>query len=278
MIIDLLKSKLHSKSMVTFLIALNVSIWLAITVIRIFLILFNIDFYALLTLVELPSDPRQFAYTPWTILTYCFIHTGFFHILFNMLALHWFGHIAEEHFSSRQILVIYLLGGVAGGALFMTSFNSLPYFVEHFSQTYLLGASASVLAIVTAAAYANPSYPLRFLFIGEVKLKWLALIMIIVSFLGVTGTNAGGDIAHLGGAAFGILYAYIHKFLSKRRNIFSRHARTRKTPKMADFHFQRGTRDTTEPSNTEVDDILDKIKRTGYASLTDDEKQRLFRH
>lgn len=276
MVIDLLKSKLRSNSMVTFLIALNVTIWLIVTILRIFLTLFNIDIYPLLTLLELPSDTTTFMFQPWTILTYSFLHTGFFHILFNMLALHWFGHFAEEHFSSRQIIVIYLLGAIAGGILFILAFNTLPYFQTHFHTTYLLGASASVLAIVTATAFAKPSYKLRFFLLGECSLKWFAVIMVIISFLGVTGSNAGGDIAHLGGAAIGILYAYIHKLISQHRNIFTRNAKNHKATKMADFHFQRGTRDP-KTHDDDVDQILDKIKRTGYASLTDDEKQRLFK-
>lgn len=276
MIIEILKSKLKSNSVVTVLIALNVSIWLLITILRFILILFNVEIYPLLALLEMPSDLMIFAVTPWTILTYCFLHTGFLHLLFNMLALHWFGHMAEEHFSSRQLVAIYLLGGIAGGALFIIAFNTLPYFTTHFHQTFLLGASASVLAITTAAAYALPQRRIRLLFIGDFSLRWFALFMVIVSFLGVTGSNAGGDIAHLGGAALGLLYAFLEKQISLRRNIFTRGTR-KTTTNQADYHFQRGTRDTSD-ENSDVDQILDKIKRTGYASLTEDEKQRLFRH
>lgn len=288
MFIDNFKFKLKSKSMVAYLVAFNVTIWLVFLLLRIILMLFNIDINSLLVLLEIPSSFEQFSYVPWSIITYCFIHTGFLHILFNMLILLWLGYAAEEYFSSRQILMLYLFGGVVGGATFLLAFNTIPYFVQYFNFAYLLGASASVLAIATAVTVAKPSYELRLFYVFRVPLKYVTIPLIFVSFFGVTGDNAAGDIAHLGGVFFGLVYALVHKQITRGRNIFVRGSRKERGPEMADFHFQRGRRDNDyteeetardiDPLNAELDEILAKIKRTGYASLTDEEKRRLFRH
>lgn len=280
------------------LIAINVGIFLVVKVSQLVLMLFNVDFEPVW--LELSSSPGVVLRRPWSIATYAFLHTGFLHILFNMLALVWFGRIAEQHYSRGQVWAIYLLGGVAGGLLFLLAFNTLPYFVTHFAGTSLLGASASVLAVTVAAAMAEPERELRFFLIGGVRLKWLAVIMIVISFLGVTGSNGGGDIAHLGGAAMGAVYALLARRVgSSRRWSGPRIRRERKTAGgKGRFHFRRGTPDihtedghdaaanpfssdpdyrrNTAADQAEIDRVLAKVRRSGYASLTEDEKQLLF--
>lgn len=259
------------------LIAANVAVFLVIVVTRLVLVLFNVEFEP--RWLELSADPGVAIMRPWSYLTYAFVHTGFFHILFNMLALIWFGRIAEENFSRGHIFALYAVGAVAGGLLFQAAFAWLPYFGTHFpAHTCLLGASAAVLAVTTAAAVAEPERQLRFFLLGGVRLKWLAVTMVVVSFFGITGQNAGGDVAHLGGALAGVVYALVLRRWRSRRQ-----SGPRLKPR---YHFRRGVRSEErhtapesrpESRDVAIDRVLEKIKRSGYASLTEEERELLFK-
>ncbi|MEM9847923.1 MAG: rhomboid family intramembrane serine protease, partial [Bacteroidota bacterium] len=138
---------------------------------------------------------------PWVIFTHMFLHVGFMHILFNMLWLYWFGRIAGDFLGNQRILPIYLLGGLAGALAYFLSaqVDGLPI------GSYALGASAAVLAIITSAATTAPNYYVNLLFIGSVKLKYIAAVFVLLDVFAIAqfSPNAGGSIAHLGGAAFG---------------------------------------------------------------------------
>ena len=134
----------------------------------------------------------------YQIFTYMFMHAGFLHILFNMLWLYWFGALFLYFFSGKHLRGLYIVGGICGGLLYMISYNVFPYFRPMTAYSTMVGASASVLAIVVATAYREPNYPVRLLFFGNVRLKYLALIVVLTDLLFITSSNAGGHIAHLG--------------------------------------------------------------------------------
>lgn len=135
------------------------------------------------------------------------MHAGFLHILFNMLWLYWFGALFLYFFSGKHLRGLYIVGGICGGLLYMISYNVFPYFRPMTAYSTMVGASASVLAIVVATAYREPNYPVRLLFFGNVRLKYLALIVVLTDLLFITSSNAGGHIAHLGGALAGLWFA-----------------------------------------------------------------------
>jgi membrane associated rhomboid family serine protease len=234
----------------------------------------------------LPASIGAFIHTPWTIITYMFLHTGFIHIIFNILMLYWFGKIFLQFFSQRDLVGLYLLGGITGGILYIVSFNVFPFFADAVQGSHLLGASAAVMAIIVAVAVNSPNYLIRLLFLGEVKLKWIAIAAVLISLLNMTSINAGGEIAHLGGAIAGYLFAVSHKkgknitlwinqLLDKSVNLF------RRKPKLKVTH-QRPVTDEEynlrkKKENDNIDRILDKIKKGGYESLTKEEKQDLFK-
>ena len=262
---------------VLFLIAGTLSVITALT---------GIDLQAILIYFELPAQWYQLFLQPWSLLSYMFLHTQFFHFLFNMLWLYWFGQLFLRCFSTHQFLPVYLLGGIFGGLLFLLSYTIFPALVPYESTTYLLGASASILAIVVATAVMMPDAPLQLLFLGVVRLKYIALFVVVLSFLNVASDNAGGNIAHLGGAAFGYFFARrwkkgkdlsrgLTRMIDRCAQLFK--PRVRMEVRSGGAHFAkekyqhgRGYQETV------INAILDKIKRSGYDSLSDDEKKKLF--
>ncbi|GHU09809.1 rhomboid family intramembrane serine protease [Alphaproteobacteria bacterium] len=268
----------------TKLICINVGVFLVIHLLEVCLILFNLDF-SLLPWLELPSSPVALMYKPWTIITYMFTHYGFWHILFNVLVLYWFGKIFLEFFTPRQLGGLYILGGIAGGFLFMVAYNVFPYFRALAADSVLIGASASVMAIVFAVSFYQKDYEIGLLFIGRIKLIYLALGVFVLDLLAITSTNAGGHIAHIGGALLGLWFASrirmgkdltapLNRVIDKIANLGKRKPKMRVTYKRAETKYDFNARKNAE--NAEIDAILDKLKQSGYTSLSGDEKKKLF--
>lgn len=271
------------------LIYINAGIFLITTLTKVLLQLFNrsTEFFDLLAL---PASFDRFLYQPWSILTYMFMHAGFLHILFNMLWLYWFGALFLNAFSAKHLRGVYVLGGICGGLLYMIAYNTFPYFSNAIEGSVLVGASASVLAIVAATAYREPNYPVRLLLFGTIRLKYLALVVIGIDLLFITSDNAGGHIAHLGGALAGLWFAasltkgmditsWINKIIDAIASLFNRKSWKRK-PKMK-VHYGTHQKDYDYNANKkaqsdEVDRILEKLKKSGYDSLTTEEKKNLF--
>ena len=240
---------------------------------------------------QIPARFSEFITRPWTLFTYMFMHdlSGILHILFNMLIMYWFGRLFVEYLGSDKLIAVYLLGGIAGGVLYLLAYNTIPFFVSQ-SDAYrigMVGASASVNAIVVATATLLPNYTFFLLFIGPVRIKYIAAVFVFLSFLGSVGNNAGGNIAHLGGALMGFLYmkqlqsginwgGWITVTLDWFKDLF------KEKPKVKVSY--RKERPATTKSATpekgytqeEIDRILDKISEGGYESLTKDEKEKLF--
>ncbi len=285
------------------IILINLIVFALLIVLRVVLNLSGAqDVYAwIMSQLMLPSDVPSFLVKPWTLITYMFTHTDFFHILFNMLFLYWFGQIVMDYLGSKKFVNIYVLGGIAGGLFFILMYNLIPYYHNQLGVP-LLGASAGVSAIIVAAATLVPNHSFMLMFIGPVKIKYIALFYVIFkSFAGLDGPNAGGELAHLGGALVGYLYiiqlrngtdigAWISGFMDWTKGLFQRKPKIRVTHKQKsytgsreDYSHARTVKNVKNNSSTrsvseqeEVDAILDKISEKGYESLSKEEKQKLF--
>ena len=206
---DEFKRTFSRRSTLTQLIMINVGVFLFLKILGVLFFLFkqeNLE-QLVLSYLALPADPQMILKKPWTIISYMFLHYDFFHILFNMLWLYWFGKIFLEYLNPKRLISVYLIGGLAGGLVYVLAFNLFPAFEESVSQSVALGASAAVLAIVMAIAIYVPDYTLYLMFFGPVKLKYIALATVLIDILSIRSGNAGGHLAHLGGALFGFLYA-----------------------------------------------------------------------
>jgi membrane associated rhomboid family serine protease len=240
---------------------------------------------------QIPARFSEFLTRPWTLITYMFMHdlTGILHILFNMLILYWFGKLFVEYLGSDKLVAIYLLGGVAGGVAYLLAYNTIPYFVAQ-SDSYrivMVGASASVNAIVVATATLLPNYTFFLLFIGPVRIKYIAGAIVFLSFLGTVGNNAGGNIAHLGGALMGFAYmkqlqsginwgGWITVTLDWFRDLFKERPKVKVSYRKEKHTRSKTTSEKPGYTQEEIDRILDKISEGGYESLTKDEKEKLF--
>ena len=287
-----LKRTFNSGNILAKLIYINVGLFVIIRLASVILMLFNLGGFPFLQYLQVPSSPELLLYRPWTIITYMFTHFDFLHILFNMLWLYWFGQLFLYFFSGKHLRGLYILGGICGGLLYMISYNLFPYFRPMVEVSTMVGASASVLAIVVATAYREPNYPVRLFLFGTIRLKYLALIVVLTDLLFITSGNAGGHIAHLGGALAGLWFAaslskgtditvWINRILDGVSSLFYKKNWKRK-PKMK-VHYGNYSREQDYDYNArkkaqsdEVDRILDKLKKSGYESLTTEEKKSLF--
>lgn len=274
------------KSILSNLIAINIGVFLIIKIIGVVCMLFNISSEFMTGFIELPADWRALLTRPWTLITYMFVHFGFWHILFNLLWLYWFGKIFLLFFNSRQLGGLYVLGGIAGAFLFILSYNIFPYFQSFVSNSYLIGASASVMAIVFAAAFYKKDFEIGLLFLGNIKIFYLAIFCLVLDLLSIQSGNPGGHIAHIGGALLGIGFAkayqqgkdltsWINSIIDRTVNLFKKKPKlTKVTNKRPETDMEYNARKAN--SNQEIDRILEKIKHSGYNSLSEDEKKKLF--
>lgn len=281
-------------NMVMRFIYINIAVYIFVVLIGVFSVLFNAADIAgnATRILELPSSLTTLMVRPWTMLTYMFLHEHFMHILWNMFALYFFGRLFLEFYSLRHFVGMYILGGIFGGVTFVLAYNAFPYFAPYVSTSYLVGASASVLAIVVAAAVRAPQYRVNMLFIGSIKLSTFALVTVAISVFMLSGSNAGGNFAHIGGAFSGWLMAFmlgkgvdltllVNKPIDWVSALFDKKTWVRKkktkftytkTGRSSDYEYNARKKAT----EAQIDKILEKIKKGGYASLTDEEKKQLF--
>lgn len=280
-----LKNTFRAGNILAKLIYINVGLFILIRLMGVIFLLFNIPGISFLQYLQMPSSPELLLYRPWTVITYMFTHFDFLHILFNMLWLYWFGGLFLNFFSERQLGGLYLLGGIAGAVLFMLAYNIFPYFQTVASSSYLMGASASVMAIVFAVSFYRKDLEINLFLIGRVKLIYLALFTFVIDLLAITSDNAGGHIAHIGGALFGIWFAMrikegkdltvpMNRLLDWVVNLGKRKPKMKVTYKRAETDYEYNARKNRE--SADLDAILDKLKRSGYESLSADEKRQLF--
>jgi membrane associated rhomboid family serine protease len=265
---DIQYKMLRSGSKLNLLIGINIIVYLLVNIpATLEPLLFNSHNVAFLSdeYLLLPAYLPKLLVRFWTPFTY-------------MLWFYWFGQIFEEYLGKQRTLGLYIMGGLAGAIFFVASFNIFPFYTANHGAMLtgpLVGASASVMAIVVATATLLPDYTIPLILIGPVKLKWLALFFVITDFLGITGFNAGGELAHLGGALMGFIYI---KQLQNGNDLVGRIAgifKAKPKLKVVSKNNSRNSRDL--PRQEEIDFILDKISRSGYDSLTRQEKEILFR-
>ena len=194
-----LRQRFDTGSVLVKLLYLNIGLFIVIRLVSVVLMLFNWGDFPFLQYLQVPSSPWLLLQRPWTLLTYMFTHFDFLHILFNMLWLYWFGGLFQTFFSERQLGGLYVLGGIAGAALFLLAYNLFPYFQNVAAHSYLMGASASVMAIVFAVSFYRKDFEIGLFLIGRVKLIYLAWFTLAIDLLAITSENAGGHIAHIGG-------------------------------------------------------------------------------
>jgi membrane associated rhomboid family serine protease len=285
-IIDEIKLSFKNGSYLTKLIYVNIALWLIVRLAFVGYKLSGSDGSQMLSWLALPASFDLILSRPWTILTYMFLHFEFFHILFNVLWLYWFGKIFLEYHSQQKLLSLYLIGGFLGGLAYMLAYNFIPLFQPEIYHSQLLGASAAVFAIVIAIAVYVPNHLIHLVFIGPVKIKWIAFIGVLLSVINLSGDNAGGNFTHLGGALWGWVYM---SQLVAGRNITGRFDRItdtffswfkpRKRLKIKhntlnqDYNYNRNKTSQQD----EINRVLDKIGKSGYDSLTFDERDLLFK-
>jgi membrane associated rhomboid family serine protease len=191
------------------LIYINIAFFIIITIIGVigFLVV-NPDLSnQTIRFLSVPSSLETLLYRPWTLITYMFTHRELLHIAVNLLWLYWFGNIFLEYFDQKKLVAVYLLGGIAGAITYVVSYNVFPAFSGLSSESIpLLGASASVMAIVVAIAVYVPDYTVYLFLLGRVKIKYIALAIFILTSVLDFSVNSGGKLAHIGGAIFGYLY------------------------------------------------------------------------
>lgn len=282
-----LKFFLKRKDAFARLLVINVLVMVLVSLIRLVAKLYQmpdvmiLDGY-ILEYLAVPADPLHLPFRFWTLITYMFLHVDFFHILFNMLWFYWFGKIFMEYFDQRFLLINYLAGGLAGVLMYLFFYNTFPLFEPLLHQSKLMGASAAVMAIVASVAFYVPNYTVQLFLFGRIKVFYIALALFVIDFFMITGDNAGGHLAHIGGALWGYFFV----------RLYSKGARFR-VPKIFRNPFRKPVMKKTYSSGRPVSDevyrsrkieeqeqidvILDKIKLSGYNSLTASEKELLFR-
>jgi len=281
-----IKAYFHNADGLYRLLLINISVFLLLKLLKLVMFLSGADSLTLIGLTDLfamPSNIQSLLYKPWTILSYMFIHEGFFHILFNMLILYWLGKIFCEYLGSKKIVPVYILGGIAGALVYVIAYNIFPAFSGSVHYSKLIGASAGVIAVMVAIATLAPNYSIHLLFFGAVKLKYVAGFSILLYIISIPDGNAGGNIAHLGGALLGFAYT---KLLQQGTNIGlwiewladyimgKKPVRMKVVKKSAAKQYHGGT---VKQREVAIDNILEKISKSGYSSLSSEEKEILFK-
>jgi membrane associated rhomboid family serine protease len=289
-----IRQKIRNGSPITRLIIINVAVFLLFGICVIFYFFSGALFpqesakQLFSEYLALPMNFRGFLHQPWTLITYMFTQEGIGHLFWNMITLYWFGAILSEYSSPRKIAPLYILGGLAGALISITFVSLVPAF-NYGSGSYLIGASGGITAIVVAAATLVPNYRMNLLFIGPVKLLYVALFVLFIDVLDVASySNVGGNLAHLGGALMGYVFILqykkgndwarpINSFFDWTSNLASGSRKgkmkvvSRKKMSDEEYNYLKAVNQQT------VDAILDKISRSGYESLSKTEKDILFK-
>lgn len=229
----------------------------------------------------LPTSFDEFITKPWTLITYGFLHLNIWHVLSNLLVLYYLGNLFLNFHTKKQFLNFYFLGIIIGAIAFL-----LNYFITEKTGSPLIGASAAVSTIFVGIATKIPRYALQLRFIGSVELWVLAVIWVGLSILQLANVENGGAIAHLAGAGFGYIYAkqlsagndigkWFESIVDYFTNLFK--PKRKSTLKTVHKSKRRSANEVSKTKQRKIDEILDKISKSGYNSLTQEEKDYLFR-
>ena len=271
---------MKEKNALKTLIYINVGVFVFISFLRVFSYLFQSDID--ISFLGLSSNINMLITKPWTLITYMFVHQDLFHIIANMFWLYFGGKIFINYLSKHKLVSTYLMGGFFGAIVYIIAFNVFPVFETiKYAPIVAMGASASVLAILIASATYVPHYPIRFLNI-TIKLKYIAITAIIIDILSIPTGNSGGHIAHLGGALYGYTYICLHKrninigYLIEQLIVLASKKNIAKTKTRRESDYEYNARKHKEEAR--INTILEKISRSGYDSLSSEEKNELFKH
>jgi membrane associated rhomboid family serine protease len=249
------------------------------------LALFGIKF-GFVQYISLSSNPADLLWKPWTIISYAFFHAGFLHILFNLIILNFVSRLFMTYFTQKQLLSLYLLGAIFAGFIYIASYLIFPALIRQ--EAILIGASGAVMAVLFAVAAFNPYMEIRLLLIGRVKIWHIALVYLVIDLISLSSANVGGHIAHLGGALFGYLFSSQIKngtditktfsaFMDYVVNFFSGSKKTTFKKVHKNTTYTTPKQSPKDKSQQQIDAILDKISKSGYDSLTKEEKEFLFK-
>lgn len=294
---DVKREFAKSENSLVKIILINTAVFLVLLLTKIIFTLSQSSYIydEIISMLQLPAATNEFIFKPWTIITYFFTHDDIFHILFNMLFLYWFGRLVDEYLGAKRVVALYLLGGIFGGIVYMVIYNVLPYFQAHVEGSQMLGASAAAFSVAVGASTLLPNYTFNLIFLGPIRIKFIALFYIILSLAQTVGPNAGGNLAHLGGALVGYLFIKllqngtdlgkpIYVIMNGWSKLFRRRPsmqvtfREKQVYRSTSVYSSSASSTKIEmPDQTEIDLILDKISKSGYESLTKEEKQKLFK-
>lgn len=296
---DNIRYKFNQFGVVEKLIAVNVAVFLLFIVLDIAAYLFQAGGWVgnLTDWLIVPRNLDQFITRPWTLVTYAFMHAGFWHILSNMIILYFSGRFFLTYFSPKRLLNYYFLGAFSGALFFLLSYNLFPVFADGHNYT-LIGASAAVMAILVGVATYAPNMAIRF-FMFNIKLWWIAAFFVIKDFVMIPIENPGGHIAHIGGSALGYLYtvqlakgkdigAWFERIMDSLVGLFQKSAEPQSPfrkvyknkkasqSKAKSYKTTASTKQNASTKQKRIDEILDKISKNGYDSLSKEEKDFLF--
>jgi membrane associated rhomboid family serine protease len=289
-IVDDIKLSFRQGNILTRLIYINLAVFLTVHIVAV-IIKFTLRLEGVAFIsdwLSVPSSLGRLTWKPWTLFTYMFLHVDFYHILSNLIFLYFGGRMFTEFLGEKRLVAVYVLGGLSGALLYILFFNIFPYFSEAVSSSSALGASASVLAILVAVATYIPNYVVRLFFLFEVKLKYIALFLVILDIASMSSSNAGGHIAHLGGAIFGYYYikgyqkgmdwsTFFYRWVDGLKSLFIPKRSKMKVAYKREKTKVRSSKSSQTTNQENIDRILDKISKSGYDSLTKEEKDTLFR-
>lgn len=275
---DQIKNKLRSANIVEQLIYANIVVFMMSYIIKAIALLMNWHDNLFYSWFALPDNFNMLLLKPWTIISYSFLHGGFWHIFFNMLVLYYIGSLFLDFFSKRDFLIYYFLGVIFGGLVFMLSYSYFPALKTE--NANLVGASAGVTAILVGIATKIPNYAMHFRFIGAIKLWYIAAGFILLSIMQMSVSNTGGNLAHLGGALIGFLLTnQADKWTNVSQLITNLTNPKKKNPLKTVYKKSNQKRNqikNKDEHQKKVDEILDKISKSGYDTLSQEEKDFLF--
>ena len=281
---DQLRYRLQQLNEAEKLILINVICFVLPLFLKTLFYLFNIPSNVMIGWFELSAEWSDLLFKPWTIFTYSFMHSGFFHLFWNMYLLYFASRLFLNLFSPRTFFNVYFLGVLLGGLTFMLSYSVFPAF--QYASPIMVGASAGVMAVLIFMATYSPDLEVRIIFF-TVKLRYLGIAFVLLDLIQIPYGNAGGHLAHLGGAALGYLYVKrldqgvdiglpFENFTNRMLNLFKKQSKLKTVHKRKASSNSKKKVTTQEVDQSKIDSILDKISKSGYDSLTQKEKDFLF--
>ncbi len=283
----ILKEFFQRRSALNLLVIINIGVYISDLLFRgimsliAFLMNSNINEVVMNRVIQLLSVPASFETfisQPWSIVTSLFFHISFWHLLFNMLMLVVAGRIFNQYLNEKKLILTYLIGGIAGNLLYQIAYQTFPVFQEALPDSMAMGASGSIMAILAAITVYRPRHELFLFLIGKIKLQWIMLIFVLLDLISIPGGNAGGHIAHLGGAMYGAIYSSLLLFQpskikkkKKKQKFYTSYTSSSDRP-ISDEEYNTRKKE----KEMKIDTILDKISKYGYEALSKEEKDFLF--